>query len=663
MNEILKVFLSMSFSGALLILALLLGGRLLKNKISRQWQYYIWLIVILRLVLPFGTETSLMGKMYQDMDDGISQAVSLYERPTPFYTSGDISTLEDIFHFAVGAEADNENAACSAEGLISVRPAEGLAPAGPTEDLAAASPLQDIASLLINHIWIIWLAATLGMVIRKVTIYQSFIRYIKAGLAPVADMRILDQLSIVAEQAGVKKPVELCVNPLVSSPMLIGFSHPCIVLPGVDISEKDFRHIVLHELTHYKRGDMFYKWLVQITVCLHWFNPFVYLMGREIAKACEFSCDEAVLAKIGYDNARGYGETLLGAMAAIRGYKENLGVAGLSENKQLLKERLGAIMDFKRKSKAIRFLTVLLTLGVVSGASFIGVYAAAAPSGEVLNESLLTSGLMGTDGIPMQERIPAQGGIPAQDRTFAQGGIPMRGGTFTQEENPVQDGTKADSNEAFLQMEQYYSADSLPLFGIAFSRLDESEQKIWLEKLYANEDFAFFSVAVSGLGTNSFLFADFAQRAYDDGEIGFFSILADCMDETKLESWLDQALEDGKWNFQSVLFDRLERGGEFDELEEKREREWDKARKEEYQSVGVTIDGKNYYYQGQLVNIFLDIRANKSLYTLNMNPAGTVNIKIIRDADDKIADAAYMTEAEVIELLEDKGEPDDMAME
>ena len=639
MNEILKVFLSMSFSGALLILALLLGGRLLKNKISRQWQYYIWLIVILRLVLPFGTETSLMGKMYQAMDDGISQAVSLYERPTPFYTSGDISTLEDIFHFAVGAEADNENAACSAEGLISVRPAEGLAPAGPTEDLAAASPLQDIASLLINHIWIIWLAATLGMVIRKVTIYQSFMRYIKAGLAPVADMRILDQLSIVAEQAGVKKPVELCVNPLVSSPMLIGFFHPCIVLPGVDISEKDFRHIVLHELTHYKRGDMFYKWLVQITVCLHWFNPFVYLMGREIAKACEFSCDEAVLAKIGYDNARGYGETLLGAMAAIRGYKENLGVAGLSENKQLLKERLGAIMDFKRKSKAIRFLTVLLTLGVVSGASFIGVYAAAAPSGEVLNESLLTSGLMGTDGIP------------------------MRGGTFTQEENPVQDGTKADSNEAFLQMEQYYSADSLPLFGIAFSRLDESEQKIWLEKLYANEDFAFFSVAVSGLGTNSFLFADFAQRAYDDGEIGFFSILADCMDETKLESWLDQALEDGKWNFQSVLFDRLERGGEFDELEEKREREWDKARKEEYQSVGVTIDGKNYYYQGQLVNIFLDIRANKSLYTLNMNPAGTVNIKIIRDADDKIADAAYMTEAEVIELLEDKGEPDDMAME
>ena len=70
-------------------------------------------------------------------------------------------------------------------------------------------------------------------------------------------------------------------------------------LPSADIPGKDFRYIILHELMHYKRRDMFYKWLVQITVCLHWFNPLVHLMSREITKACEFSCDEAVLAKMG----------------------------------------------------------------------------------------------------------------------------------------------------------------------------------------------------------------------------------------------------------------------------------------------------------------------------------------------------------------------------
>ena len=65
MNAVLKIFLSMSVSGGLLILALLFGKRFLKDKISRQWQYYIWLVVILRLLLPFGPEVNLLGKTYQ----------------------------------------------------------------------------------------------------------------------------------------------------------------------------------------------------------------------------------------------------------------------------------------------------------------------------------------------------------------------------------------------------------------------------------------------------------------------------------------------------------------------------------------------------------------------------------------------------------------------
>ncbi len=101
-------------------------------------------------------------------------------------------------------------------------------------------------------------------------------------------------------------------------------------------------------------------------------------MSREITRACEFSCDEAVLAKMGCENARDYGKTLLDAMAAVGKYKENLGSVTLSENKQLLKERLGAIMNFKKKSTAIRLLTGALTLCVMFGAAFIGVYPTAA---------------------------------------------------------------------------------------------------------------------------------------------------------------------------------------------------------------------------------------------------------------------------------------------
>ena len=593
MNMVLKVFLSMSFSGALLILALVCGERFLKHKISRQWQYYIWLIVILRLLLPFGPETNLMGKTYQAVDEAITQNTSLSEAQEPVNAPG------NVLPPAVGSEPDNENTN------------------SPVEELVTAHPLKDITSLLINHIWLIWLMVALGMLIRKVTIYQGFIRYINAGLSPVSDMGILDRLSVVAERVGIKKPIELCVNPLISSPLLIGFFHPCIVLPSVDISEKDFQYIVLHELTHYKRRDMFYKWLVQVTVCLHWFNPFVHLMSREITKACEFSCDEAVLIKMGYGNAQEYGNTLLDAMAAVGRYKENLGAVTLSENKQLLKERLGAIMKFKEQSRTVKMLTFALTLCVLLGAAFVGVFPVAAA----------------TDCTTRKPQV-------AVDKTPAQGN------------------TSTSSKDYATQAERYYEADSLPLFEITFPRLDENTQKKWLEKFYADEDFAFFSVAVCWIDTNSALFTDFAEKAYDDEEMAFFSILIDCMDEAELELWLDRALEDGNWAFQSMLFDKLNRSEEFDELEEKQKKEWAEAQTAEYRAVGVTMDGKDYYYQGQLVNIFLDIRPNKSVYTLNMNPKGTVNIKIVRNEENKITGVAYMTEAEVTELLEDMDDDD-----
>ncbi len=734
MNAALKIFLSMSFSGSLLILALLLGKRFLKDKISRQWQYYIWLIVLLRLLLPFGPEVSLMGKAYQAVDQAISQTVPL---PPQQNAPGDNLAP------AVGAEQHNEPVNSPADGITT------------------AHQFQDIGVLLINHIWLVWLVAALGLLIRKITIYQGFVRYIKAGLTPVSAIQRLDELSIVAEQLGIKKPIELCVNPLVSSPLLIGFFHPCVVLPSADIPEKDFRYIILHELTHYKRRDMFYKWLVQSTVCLHWFNPLVHLMSREITKACEFSCDEAVLAKMGSSNAQDYGKTLLDAMVAVGRYKENLGAVTLSENKELLKERLGAIMKFKKKSKAIQLLTGMLTLCIVFSAAFVGIYPTAAAadvpnsinteksvpplfdnsqtadnSSEmetldfkgtsyylVYNEAQLRAIGTGKYGMNLNYMQQADISLSAGDwvpigtwddpftGTYNGNGFEITGLTMTDPDAKIiglfgvaknahiynitlrdYDIASAGKNAAnksvgavlaigqgsrsydnFVypkeaavsiednssEIERYYKADSLPLFEITFSRLDENAQRTWLEKLYAESDFAFFSVAVRGLDSNSPLLADFAEKAYTDEEMAFFSTLTDCMDEAELELWLGRALEDGNWAFQSMLYNKLNRGEEFDELKEKQEKEWAEAQAAEYRAVGITMNGKDYYYRGQLVNIFLDIRPNQSVYTLNMNPKGTVNIKIVRNINNKITGVAYMTEAEVTELLEDMDDDDD----
>jgi len=65
MNTVWTLVLSMSLSGGLLILVLLGGKRIWRDKISRQWQYYIWLIAVLRLLLPFAPEPNLLGTAYR----------------------------------------------------------------------------------------------------------------------------------------------------------------------------------------------------------------------------------------------------------------------------------------------------------------------------------------------------------------------------------------------------------------------------------------------------------------------------------------------------------------------------------------------------------------------------------------------------------------------
>lgn len=629
--QIFKTVLSMSLSGAVLIAVLLSGVRFLKGRLGRQWQYYIWLIVLLRLLLPFGSEASLLGRAYQAADRMMAQAI---EGTQETGLSGQDSVRDTALSVGQHTEQSNgqgivreglEAAEDKSKELVTKNEAmttDGLPRAASEADhgdmrLKRGHIFLKAAAFAGKYVWAVWLAVALGMLVRKITVYQSYIKYVKAGAEEVCDVALLDRLAVTADQRGVSRTVELCVNPLVASPMLVGYFHPCIVLPQGDVSGKEFYWIAMHELTHYKRRDILYKWLVQITVCLHWFNPFVHWMSREIDRACEFACDEAVVGKMGYDHAADYGETLLNAMAAGGTYREPLAAVTMSANKELLRERLGAIMNCKKRTKAMGMVAAGLTACVALGAFFIGVYPASAREPD-------RAGMTVTDSV--------EGNVlPEKDKAVV-----------------VQNMLETASAEA----EKYYEANSLPQFYIAFGELDEKEQEMWLDRIYADGNCPFFSVSVKRLGTDSPLVQTFAQRFYEDDDVAFFSILADetMMSEETLEGWLDQALSDQKWNFQSMLYDKLNRGEEKDELEKALEEE----RREAYRSVGVTWNGKNCYYEGQLVNIFLDIRMpNQSFYTLDMNPAGTVNIRIIRAADGQVTGVAYMTEAEVGELLGD----------
>ncbi len=218
---------------------------------------------------------------------------------------------------------------------------------------------------------LIWSALALVLFVRKITVYQGLIQYIKAGSNEISDIKILNLLSDCEEKLNISTRVELSCNPLIASPMLIGFVRPRIVLPARELEDKALSYIFLHELAHYKQKDMFYKWLIQIVVCVHWFNPLVYLLEKEVNK----SCDEKVISICDERAKREYGDTLISFLKSNNLYKSSFASVTLSEGAEQLKERLGAIMKFRKQSKAMIAVTGIFTVAVCVCFFVTGAYA------------------------------------------------------------------------------------------------------------------------------------------------------------------------------------------------------------------------------------------------------------------------------------------------
>ncbi|MCI9215011.1 MAG: M56 family metallopeptidase [Oscillospiraceae bacterium] len=642
MNVLLDRAVSMSLAGSVLILLLTLLRPLVRERISRRWQYYIWLLVIARLLLPVG---------------GL-------EAPAKIETAGPAAAP-----FLSLPEAEQED--------VETRP--------PGEAAPEFDDSLKLRTAVRENLWVVWLAGALALLIRKATAYQSFLRYLRAGWMPVEDPALLDLAARIGAEAGVKRPVELYVNPLAASPMLLGVRKPCVVLPTAELPEEDFRFVLLHELTHYRRRDLPYKWLTQLTVCVHWFNPLVHWMAREVERTGELSCDEAVLRRLDGPGRRAYGDAILRTISAGGGYQAVHPSTALGAEGKHLKERLETIMKFKKTGRLSAVLAALLAvvLGVTGAAA--GIYAGlptvkTGTSYRYTMESYYEAPYIFGIGwdLPKEEGTSASIALPdggklkvcftdaakgvIQDKK-AMGALAKVLARLREETRDTDfpmtrplvyrwKDTGGDSQETLA--ERYYKEGDLPSFKAVFAELDRPEQASWMAKIYEDGNYAFFSAAASGLETDSDLVTAFAEKAYAGGAAGHFSILVDRMSEETLGLWLERAVKDKQFAFRSILYNKLGMDSELDEL-----KAWlDTLQAVQYKAVGVTMEGRDYYYKGELVNIFLDLhRPDNSINTLNMNPEGTINIKIVRNEKGDITGAAELTQEEIEELFgEDDGQ-------
>lgn len=98
------------------------------------------------------------------------------------------------------------------------------------------------------------------------------------------------------------------------TPLVFGIVNPKIILPAFLTADGSGRlkFVLAHEAVHVRRGDNLWKIVMMVAVCIHWFNPLVWIMYVLFTRDMELSCDEKVLSRFGEGAKREYARALVG---------------------------------------------------------------------------------------------------------------------------------------------------------------------------------------------------------------------------------------------------------------------------------------------------------------------------------------------------------------
>lgn len=389
MGRLFSVILSLSISGGLVGLLILLLRPLTERFFAKRWTYYLWLLVIARLILPVHADVNLMEYLSVRM-------AAVESGPTAAVKSGesgeDVSTA-GMTEMAAGVAETEEMPGQDTERTDGIETVQKKTAGGKVESAYSGLDIENDTESSRREVWlgvvgILWIFGALIAAFRKIIIYLRFAGGVRAASAPVIDERVFRKSAEIQMKLGLGKRVPIYESTVIDSPMLIGILEPRIYMPSALLAdmtgrENDICLILHHELVHYRRKDIWYKWLFQAALCVHWFNPLLYVCNRKFNIDCELACDEKVMALLSEEGRRAYGNVLLDVAQKnlhetnIWGKNlmhKNVPTMTLLEEKHTLKERLRGIAHYHKNGIVVGLcsavvLAMFLAVAVVCGAA------------------------------------------------------------------------------------------------------------------------------------------------------------------------------------------------------------------------------------------------------------------------------------------------------
>ena len=306
--ELFTVVLDMSIRSIFCILYVMLGHYWIRlPNARRKWAYLLWLVVALRLIIPDFPIAEEYGKLLISALRGLTDILPVTEDFADLPIGAVAALREDAPNYAALVEAGADPIAYAGTHYILTN-TDGTGPAKTVKDLFPAMT-------------VVWLIGMGVMVLWNV----------------VSVVRLRKRLE---EAVPIAEDVYLCDR--IDNAFILGTIYPDIYLPS-SLTPAQREQVLAHERAHIRSSDPAFRVMAFCLLCIHWFNPFVWLAYHWFINDMEATCDETVFADMDTDARKSYAQTLLDLSIT----NKRCITAPLSFGETHLKQRIRHILEYK----------------------------------------------------------------------------------------------------------------------------------------------------------------------------------------------------------------------------------------------------------------------------------------------------------------------------
>ena len=325
---------------SLLSLIILFFKLVLKDKLGVRWHYAIWLIVIIRLLMPYGLQSSISVFNIFNFDNGKVIQV-------PYTINTEAS--ENVNSKTIDADVTPNSLK-------------------PTSILNTAD--DNTIPIYLKLISCSWLLGTI--VLGAYAIVMTVRLKVKFKNYHACENQEVNQLLLQGiNKLKLRSNIKIINTDQIKTPCVLGFIRPKLLLPiGIEdcVNKNELEFIILHELAHIKRLDIIVGCISGALQIIHWFNPIIWYSFYRMRNDKELACDALALSYIDSNDYLNYGKTIIKLLESYKKTPQVYGISYIINNKSQIKRRITMISLFKKNSykwSIIPIVTLTLLGGVM----------------------------------------------------------------------------------------------------------------------------------------------------------------------------------------------------------------------------------------------------------------------------------------------------------